>query len=160
MRFQGAKKVHYDSGPNMTPLVDIVMVILIFLMLAGSFNTLEHYLVSDVPLQAKGVGAKPPEGAVFPTKFTINVSQQGPTYIVKAGNFASVKDTDVRRACDQLTVQLKDQYRNFKDAGIKMSDVQIIIYPEQNVTLDGLVPAFEAAQNAGFSKVGFGVNAK
>jgi hypothetical protein len=88
------------------------------------------------------------------------VSQQGPLFIVKAGNFASVKDTDARRACDQLTAQLRDQFKNFKDAGIKMADVQIIIYPEQNVTLDGLVPAFEAAQKAGFSKVGFGVNAK
>ena len=160
MKLQGAKKVHYDSGPNMTPLVDITMVILIFLMLAGSFNTLEHYLVSDVPLQAKGVGSKPPEGTVFPTKFTINVSEQGPEYIVKAGNFVSVKDTDPRRACDQLQAQLKDQYKNFKDAGVKMDDVQIIIYPEQNVTLDGLVPAVEAAQNAGFAKVGFGLNTK
>jgi biopolymer transport protein ExbD len=160
MKFQHAKKIHYDSGPNMTPLVDIVMVILIFLMLAGSFNQMEHYLISDVPLQAKGVGAKPPEGTVFPTKFTISVSEQGPMYTVKAGNFASVKDTDPRRACDQLTAQLKAQFKNFKDAGVKMDDVQIIIYPEQNVTLDGLVPAYEAAQNAGFSKVGFGVNTK
>ena len=38
MKLQGAKQVHYDSGPNMTPLVDVVMVILIFLMLAGSFG--------------------------------------------------------------------------------------------------------------------------
>jgi biopolymer transport protein ExbD len=37
MKLKGAKAVHYDSGPNMTPLVDVVMVILIFLMLAGSF---------------------------------------------------------------------------------------------------------------------------
>jgi biopolymer transport protein ExbD len=160
MKFQGAKKIHYDSGPNMTPLVDIVMVILIFLMLAGSLNQMDHYLVSDVPLQAKGVGAKPPEGTIFPTKFTINVSEQGPMFMVKAGNFASVKDTDPRRACDQLTAQLKNQYHNFKDAGVKMADVQIIIYPEANVTLDGLVPVFEAAQNAGFAKVGFGLNVK
>src|SRR5208282_2257152 len=119
MKIQGAKKIHYDSGPNMTPLVDIVMVILIFLMLAGSFNQLEHYLVSDVPLQAKGVGGAPPAGAVFPTKFTISVAQEGPMYILKAGNFASLKDTDPRRACDLLTIQLRNQYKNFKDAGVK-----------------------------------------
>jgi biopolymer transport protein ExbD len=160
MKIQGAKKIHYDSGPNMTPLVDIVMVILIFLMLAGSFNRMEHYLVSDVPLQAKGVGTKPPAGTIFPTSFTIDVSQQGPMFVVKAGNFASVKDSDPLRACDHLTEQLKDQYKNFKDAGVKPGDVQIIIRPEQNVTLDALVPAFEAAQRAGFSKVGFGVNSK
>jgi len=158
MKFQAAKKIHYEAGPNLTAMVDISMVILIFLMLAGSFNQMEHYLVSDVPLQAKGVGAKPPQGTIFPTKFTINVSEEGPEFTVKAGNFASVKDTDPRRACKQLTTQLKSQYHNFKDAGVKVDDVQIIIYPQENVTLDGLVPVFEAAQDAGFAKVGFGLN--
>ena len=49
MKIAGAKKVHYDSGPNMTPLVDVVMVILIFLMLCGSFGGMERYLVSNLP---------------------------------------------------------------------------------------------------------------
>ena len=49
MRITGTKKVHYDSGPNMTPLVDVVMVILIFLMLCGSFGGLEHFLASSLP---------------------------------------------------------------------------------------------------------------
>src|SRR5205809_671221 len=56
MKIRGAKKIHYDSGPNMTPLVDIVMVILIFLMLAGSFAGAEHYLVSNVPFSKQGAG--------------------------------------------------------------------------------------------------------
>ena len=38
MKMKGAKQVHYESGPNMIPLVDVVMVILIFLMLAGTFG--------------------------------------------------------------------------------------------------------------------------
>ena len=54
MRIQGAKKVHYDSGPNMTPLVDVVMVILIFLMLCGSFGGIEHFLASSIPIKEKG----------------------------------------------------------------------------------------------------------
>src|SRR5438552_17752923 len=56
MRIQGAKKVHYDSGPNMTPLVDVVMVILIFLMLCGSFGGIEHYLASNLPAKKEGGG--------------------------------------------------------------------------------------------------------
>ena len=43
-----------NSGPNMTPLVDVVMVILIFLMLAGSFGATEHYIVSSMPVGPKG----------------------------------------------------------------------------------------------------------
>src|SRR5215210_3805039 len=54
MRLQGAKQVHYDSGPNMTPLVDVVMVILIFLMLAGSFAGGVHYLTSNLPIKKDG----------------------------------------------------------------------------------------------------------
>src|SRR5688500_18883193 len=57
MKLKGAKQVHYDSGPNMTPLVDVVMVILIFLMLAGSFGGVTHYLESNLPI-GHGPGAK------------------------------------------------------------------------------------------------------
>src|SRR3954468_9590610 len=56
MRLKGAKAVHYDSGPNMTPLVDVVMVILIFLMLAGSFGAASRFLPSTLPKEHGGPG--------------------------------------------------------------------------------------------------------
>ena len=49
MKMRAAQKVHYDAGPNMTPLVDVVMVILIFLMLTGSFAVGVHFLQSKNP---------------------------------------------------------------------------------------------------------------
>src|SRR5258708_36177794 len=54
MKIRGSKQIHYDSGPNMTPLVDVVMVILIFLMLAGSFGGVSHFLLSKQGIRAKG----------------------------------------------------------------------------------------------------------
>ena len=54
----------YDSGPNMTPLVDVVMVILIFLMLAGSFATGGWYLQSSMPIKESGGAGAPPHAAV------------------------------------------------------------------------------------------------
>src|SRR3954465_3921285 len=66
MKIKGAKQVHYDSGVNMTPLVDVVMVILIFLMLTGTFAGTEWYLVSDLPIRQSGGGnVEPPPGG-FP----------------------------------------------------------------------------------------------
>src|SRR4051794_38284930 len=62
MKLKGAKAVHYDSGPNMTPLVDVVMVILIFLMLTGSFGAASHFLPSTMPIKEKG------KGQIDPTK--------------------------------------------------------------------------------------------
>ena len=41
---------------NLVPLIDVMMVILIFLMLTGSFAGTEHYLVSNLPLSEKGAG--------------------------------------------------------------------------------------------------------
>jgi biopolymer transport protein ExbD len=141
----------------MTPLVDIVMVILIFMMLAGSFGASEHYLVSDVPLAVKGTGGQPPPGTPLPTKFTINVRQEGEYYIAKAGNFATVKSTDRDQAGKQLTADLVAQHKAFGDAGINPDDVQVLIFPESNVTLENLIPAMEAATGAGFKKIGFGM---
>ncbi|MGA2584796.1 MAG: biopolymer transporter ExbD [Tepidisphaeraceae bacterium] len=157
MKIQGAKKIHYDSGPNMTPLVDITMVILIFMMLAGSFGASEHYLMSDVPIQVQGTGGKPPEGMPLPTKFSIHIRQDGPYYVAKAGNFASVRSTNADTAYKQLKDDLAAQLKQFADAGIKPDDVQVIIYPTPDVTLENLIPAMDAAQDAGFKKIGFGM---
>lgn len=158
MRIQGAKKIHYDSGPNMIPLVDIVMVILLFLMMTGTFGAAEHFLISDVPVQVKGAGGAPPPGLAVPTEFSIKLSQEGRYYIAKAGNFASVKNTDSAKAYAQLKGDLAAQLQNFIAAGIKADDIRVIISPTSSVSLENLVTVMEAAQDAGFRKIGFGVN--
>src|SRR4249919_1277361 len=61
MKIRVSQKVHYDSGPNMTPLVDVVMVILIFLMLTGSFGAASHFLPSTMPIKEKGKGQIDPK---------------------------------------------------------------------------------------------------
>src|SRR5258707_78634 len=73
MILKGAKAVHYDSGPNMTPLVDVVMVILIFLMLAGSFEGAEHYLVSNMPVRQGGAGSSAASVVPDDPPLTINI---------------------------------------------------------------------------------------
>ena len=88
MRIKGAKAVHYDSGPNMTPLVDVVMVILIFLMLAGSFGGIEHYLVSSTPVTKTGGGANT---SVVPDEVQYTITVDSPMgmsdrFIVRAGD--------------------------------------------------------------------------
>src|SRR6185295_15996911 len=74
MRLKGAKQVHYDSGPNMTPLVDIVMVILIFLMLAGSFGSSTQFLMSR---RARTSGPPLPTVVEAPHDIDINLDAAG-----------------------------------------------------------------------------------
>ena len=87
MKLGTSKKIHYDSGPNMTPMVDIVMVILIFLMLAGSFVGAEHYLVSNMPFSAAGAGdVKAPPGFIPDEPLDIRVDSPAPDrFVATAG---------------------------------------------------------------------------
>jgi len=150
MKVQGAKKVHYDSGPNMTPLVDVVMVILIFLMLAGSFAANQRYLMSDIPIGAKGAGGPQEHSGVIPTRLEVRLSQRALPYecIIgpqKATNFAGVSTI------------FKEQVERFKNSSIDPETVQVTIYPMQDVRLDHLLTVYQAALTSGFKKVGFGV---
>src|SRR3954470_6731334 len=102
MKIQGAKKVHYDSGPNMTPLVDIVMVILIFLMLAGSFASAEHFLVSNLPVVQSGAGGEQlPPGFIPDEPIDIRVDNN-PTTGVMVATAGKIQTSDPVALTDKL----------------------------------------------------------
>jgi biopolymer transport protein ExbD len=146
MRLRGAKAVHYDSGPNMTPLVDVVMVILIFLMLAGQFSANEHYLVSSLPISKKGLGGAMPPGAIPPVEVNIPVEASGSRYVATVGD---------RHISDGQALQdaLIEMHKTFPNP----ENVQVIITPGRQVTYKNLMEVYEAATAAQFSKIGFGV---
>ena len=150
MRIRGAKKVHYDSGPNMTPLVDVVMVILIFLMLAGSFVSSDHYLVSNLPFSEKGGGGEaPPKGFVPDEPLEIKVDSPVPDrFIARAGQI-QVDDAE------RLTALLKRTRDQLQRAGSPPDKVQVVISPGRNVKYKFLVEVYQAALNADFQKIGF-----
>ena len=150
MRIQGAKKIHYDSGPNMTPLVDVVMVILIFLMLAGSFVQAEHFLVSNLPLSVSGAGDQQlPPGFIPDEPIDIRVDSPTPdTFLATAGR---IRTGDIA----QLTQQLKTMRLALNQAGKSDEQIQVKIGPGRNVKYRFLVQVYEAALNSGYKKVAF-----
>jgi biopolymer transport protein ExbD len=159
MKMRGAKKVHYDSGPNMTPLVDVVMVILIFLMLAGKFGGEEHYLASNVPIRQKGI---PVPNQVLPDTQDLKIS------VVKDDDHqinARLEGVD-RPYFDpkSLSDALSDRLKAVVDAGKKPDDIQILISPVGNVQYNCMIQVYAAAlsaevdsggQKLGFTKVAF-----
>jgi len=150
MRIKGAKAVHYDAGPNMTPLVDVVMVILIFLMLAGSFSGAEHYLVSNVPYTPKGAGGEPPPPGFVPDQ-PVEIRVDNPV----SGRFvARVESVTVDDAA-RLRAVLERLRGRLADAGTKPDKVQIVISPGRNVQYKFLVEVYQSALQSGFEKVGF-----
>jgi biopolymer transport protein ExbD len=150
MKIQGAKKIHYDSGPNMTPLVDVVMVILIFLMLAGSFVQAEHFLVSNLPLSQSGAGEQAlPPGFIPDEPIDIRVDSPTPdTFRAVAGR---IRTDNIKELTDQLTrMRLA-----LNKAGKSDDQIQVKIGPGRNVKYRFLVMVYEAALNAGYKKVAF-----
>ena len=151
MRLKGAKQVHYDSGPNMTPLVDVVMVILIFLMLAGSFVGAEHFLVSNLPFSEKGAGtAQAPPGFIPDEPLDIRVDPRatGDGFVATAGQIRTDNP-------DALTQQLSRMRKQLNAAGKPTDQIQVKINPGKNVKYKHLIAVYEAALRAEFAKVAF-----
>ena len=144
MKMKGAKQVHYDAGPNMTPLVDVVMVILIFLMLAGKFGGEEHYLASSVPIRQKGVPV-PNEPVPNDVELKINVDAAGggDRFIARVeGDEATYTDTAA------LTKTLDDKLAQLVAVGKKPDDVQILISPGKTVKYKFMIQVYAAALSA------------
>ena len=153
MKISGAKKVHYDSGPNMTPLVDVVMVILIFLMLCGSFGGLEHYLESNLPLRDKGgkADASVKKSAFDDTQVDIRVDHNPANFDKWKAKFGDIVTDDP----DTLKNALKAKFDSFKASGTGPDKLQVIINPNSLVKWKSLLAVYVAANEAGFTKIAF-----
>ena len=151
MKLKTSQRVHYDAGPNMTPLVDVVMVILIFLMLTGTFAVGEHFLKSNIPLTNKGVGGeKPPSGLPPDEPLEIRVdSPTGEEWLAQAGGFM-IKNN--RQGMEQQLRKMRDQ---FKANGIELDRVQVVINPGRSTRYKHLIDVYQAALSAEFPKVAF-----
>jgi len=150
MKLQTGKKIHYDSGPNMTAMVDIVMVILIFLMLAGSFVQAQHFLISNMPLSQSGAGeAKLPPGFIPDEPLDIRVDSPSPDRFVATAGQIRTSDAAV------LTAALHTMRLNLNKAGKTDEQIQVKIGPGKNVKYRFLVEVYEAALNAGYHKIAF-----
>jgi biopolymer transport protein ExbD len=136
----------------MTPLVDIVMVILIFLMLTGQFVGQEHFLVSNLPLRRSSAGNVTPPPGGFPEyelleiRVDQNATRDG--FVARVGQFQT---GDAKSLAGALK-KLREQYAK---ADPELNKVQVIISPGRAVKYDQLVDVYQAAMDARFTKIGF-----
>ncbi len=155
MKIKGAKQVHYDSGPNMTPLVDVVMVILIFLMLAGSFGANSWYLTSNLPIKQSGGGeAKEPAPGTIPDEILELqiLSDNDYGFRVLSGDINSQGRTPDR---DWLIQKLGGKKAQYDKAGTTVDQIQVVLFPSSSTKYEHIALVYEAALKAQFKKVAF-----
>jgi biopolymer transport protein ExbD len=162
MKLAGAKQVHYESGPNMTPLVDVVMVILIFLMLAGSFGSTEHYMIGSAELHSAGVSKNKDPNYVPPIIMKMSVSENGDVMTEWGETFKAVSETDSRPLAQRLAESLEGKYKEvlknpqiIERGGSPDDHVELIITANGKVKWELLAPVYDAALQAKVKKIGF-----
>jgi biopolymer transport protein ExbD len=126
------------------------MVILIFLMLAGSFAGAEHYLVSNLPFRKNGGGSAAPSAVPDDPPLTINVDHNATLdgYIARVDQYSATNE-------DQLATILTTLRNKMAAIGQTPDKVQVVISPGRGVKYKYVTEVFEAAQSVNFSKIGF-----
>ena len=155
MKIRGAKSVHYESGPNMTPLVDIVMVILIFLMLAGNFGGETQFLMSKQGIKkAGGVGRPLKPGEVPDTPLEVRVSNLDPTGN-NPGFLATGTGLPPSHDIDRVQGWFAAKKKMFNAAGTPTDKILVTLSPTRDVKYKYLIGVYQAALQAGFQKIAF-----
>ena len=149
---RGTAAPAHHVGPNMTPLVDVVMVILIFLMLAGSFAPKEVFRKVQTGEAPTWVRPTPPVSGVGP-QLDVFVSDGG-----GSGVFSVQPSGDPKVIRDPATLQAELERRRaeYAAAGTPAETVQVVIHPTAGTAWAPVVAAHEAALGAQFPKTGFG----
>jgi biopolymer transport protein ExbD len=133
-------------GPSMTPMVDVVMVILIFFMTSMSFLGREWFLRTALPKQ----GAEAETGRTTadpfklpPARFEVvlSIGPEGKTIFSGQGFETG--------PVEGLSSKLKDLA-----TGVSSDDLVLVIRSEPNVPYGDVIRAHDAAAAAGIGKVG------
>ena len=140
-----------SSSPDLTPVVNIAMVVLVVFMLTASFVEPQLYMRSNVALLEKGGTSQLPPDWSPPTPLPVLVDMDpnAPSSFTATVGSQQVADAN------GLQSLLKQRFDAFQQTGADMKNVQVEISPRRYVIWQHLISVYEAAQLAGFSNITF-----
>ena len=137
-----SRRTRYDPGPNLTPLVDVVLVVLIFLMLAGSFGGVTHFLGGTIA-RGEMVRKRPIPGAtVAPASIDLFLQPSGDGLIIRGTELVSTSDLTL------LTQRLRLKSDGLIAGGLKPSEVLVVLHPTRGVKYGQLMAVYDAVEGA------------
>jgi biopolymer transport protein ExbD len=148
------KKVAAHTGPNMTPMVDVVMCILIFFMLGSTFVASEQFLQSSMPaIDKQGLGQQETTQKLPAVRLQIKVRRNGDDTWVSAFDSALMKMNKINDTDQSQNLAIAEFFTQ-KNAGLS-PDVQIIIQPDKQVPYQDVITVYDYCVKAKFKQVAF-----
>lgn len=127
-------------GPNMTPMVDVVMVILIFFMATASVLGPEWYLKSSLPRTAPASTTPPDADKTIQIRLALRIDN-GVTAVTSEG-------------LTNASIPAAIEYLRQKRVGTDPKNIIVLITPAAEVPYQDLVALHEACEKLGILKVG------
>lgn len=145
-RDRSAAGLHTASMPNMTPMVDVVMVILVFFMATASVMGPEWLLKTALPGKSS---AKAAPAETTPVRLTITPGQGAAQILVVVGAAGNNARREVQTSLSDLPALLQTLATERGADNLAVS-----FDASDDVPYEAVVKAHEACQRAGISRVG------
>ena len=137
-----------DIDSAMTPMIDVVFLLLVFFVWTASFQIIEQVMPSQL---SQAAGSEPVESVEVPEaedfeNLVIRIQMEGltPKWLVGDQPLADL-------------AAVKQQLQTIADIS---TTAPVILYPAENVPLEHIINAWDAAKLSGFAKVQFAVSGK
>lgn len=135
-----------DIDSAMTPMIDVVFLLLVFFVWTVSFQIVEQILPSEMSSQ---LGSEPTQIEEPPPEADFD------DVVVKIGWDGEQPNWQLNEQPVESVSALKQ--RLIAISGIK-ADAPVILYPEGTVPLGFVIEVYDVSKQSGFSKVSFAVN--
>ena len=139
MRF-GPARDYEDVQINLTPLIDVVFLLLIFFMVTTTFSK-ESQLRIQLP-----AASEPYQNQEQPNIVRIDISAQG-MFAIKRAN-ESVAKTLINRAAETLLKEINSATQD-------LSDPIVVIRADKRVAHETVIKAMDVVRRAGINKLTF-----
>lgn len=137
-------EIDFDSA--MTPMIDVVFLLLVFFVWTASFQIVEQILPSKMTAQ---LGSEPVENIDPPPQDDFN------DVVIRIGWDGQTPSWKINDQALESLAAVQGQLEVIVDI---QADALVILHPDPIVPLGVVIEAYDVAKVAGFEKVSFAVN--